>query len=65
MDGNTLSYKKKKKICYLCACRCGKLLRNEDEVQYHAAKTQHSSFSESTDEVKPLSKEEKEAQLAK
>lgn len=44
---------------------CGKLLRNEDEVQYHAAKTQHSSFSESTDEVKPLSKEEKEAQLAK
>lgn len=44
---------------------CGKLLRNEDEVQFHAAKTQHSSFSESTDEVKPLSKEEKEAQLAR
>ena len=52
-------------ILYIVCCRCGKLLRDADAVQFHAAKTQHSSFSESTDEVKPLSKEEKEAQMAR
>ena len=51
-------------IC-INVCRCGKLLRDADAVQFHAAKTQHSSFSESTDEVKPLTKEEKEAQMAR
>ncbi|XP_053399394.1 UBX domain-containing protein 1-A-like [Mercenaria mercenaria] len=44
---------------------CGKLLKNEDAVQFHAAKTQHASFSESVDEVKPLSEEEKREQLLK
>lgn len=42
---------------------CGKLLKNQDEMEYHAAKTDHSSFSESTEEKKPLSEEEKKAQL--
>ncbi|XP_060570542.1 UBX domain-containing protein 1-like [Ruditapes philippinarum] len=44
---------------------CGKLLKDEDAVQFHAAKTQHASFSESVDEVKPLSQEEKQEQLRK
>ncbi|BFZ06875.1 hypothetical protein BsWGS_09914 [Bradybaena similaris] len=44
---------------------CGKVLRNEMEVQTHAARTQHSSFSESTEEVKPLTEEEKREQIAK
>ncbi len=34
-------------------------------VQAHAARTQHSNFSESTDEVKPLTAEEKLKQLAR
>lgn len=42
---------------------CGKLLKNQDEMEYHAAKTDHSSFSESTEEKKPLTEEEKKAQL--
>ncbi|XP_063822764.1 UBX domain-containing protein 1 [Ostrinia nubilalis] len=43
---------------------CGKLLKNQDEMEFHAAKTNHSSFSESTEEKKPLTEEEKKAQLA-
>ncbi|XP_058815835.1 UBX domain-containing protein 1-A [Topomyia yanbarensis] len=43
---------------------CGKLFKTQDEVEFHAAKTQHSSFSESTEEKKPLTEEEKKAQLA-
>lgn len=42
---------------------CGKLFKNQDEVEFHAAKTNHSSFSESTEEKKPLTEEEKKAQL--
>ncbi|CAL1537316.1 unnamed protein product [Lymnaea stagnalis] len=44
---------------------CGKLLKNPMDAQAHAARTQHASFSESTDEVKPLTDEEKRDQLAK
>ncbi|CAK1540740.1 unnamed protein product [Leptosia nina] len=43
---------------------CGKLFKNQDEMEYHAAKTNHSNFSESTEEKKPLTEEEKKAQLA-
>ncbi|XP_065078398.1 UBX domain-containing protein 1 [Ochlerotatus camptorhynchus] len=43
---------------------CGKLFKSQDEVEFHAAKTQHSSFSESTEEKKPLTEEERKAQLA-
>lgn len=42
---------------------CGKLFKNQEEVEFHAAKTNHSSFSESTEEKKPLTEEEKKAQL--
>jgi len=38
---------------------CQKLMRTEDEVQFHAAKSGHVNFSESTDEVKPLTEDEK------
>ena len=44
---------------------CGKLLRSELEAQTHAARTQHTNFSESTEEIKPLTEEEKKEQLAK
>uniref|UniRef100_A0A182QJE4 UBX domain-containing protein n=1 Tax=Anopheles farauti TaxID=69004 RepID=A0A182QJE4_9DIPT len=43
---------------------CGKLFKSQEEVEFHAAKTEHSSFSESTEEKKPLTEEEKKAQLA-
>ena len=35
-----------------------------DDAQFHAATSGHSNFSESTEEKKPLTKEEKEAQIA-
>ncbi len=40
--------------------RCGKLLKDPDAATAHAMKTNHSSFSECTDVVKPLTAEEKE-----
>ena len=49
----------------MCVCSCGKVLRNMDDAQFHAVKSGHSNFSESTEEKKPLTKEEKEAQIAK
>lgn len=33
------------------------------EVEFHAGKTGHSSFSESTEEKKPLTEEEKQEQM--
>ncbi|GFR72421.1 UBX domain-containing protein 1 [Elysia marginata] len=44
---------------------CSKLLKSELDAQAHAAKTQHSSFSESVEEIKPLTEEEKKEQLAR
>lgn len=43
---------------------CGKLCKDQAEVEFHAAKTGHSNFSESTEEKKPLTEEEKKQQLA-
>jgi len=47
---------------YVCN-DCGKLLRNWNAVQFHAEKTEHQNFDESTTEVAPLSAEEKKAKL--
>ncbi|KAK2561013.1 UBX domain-containing protein 1 [Acropora cervicornis] len=44
---------------------CSKRLRSENEVQLHAARSGHSNFSESTEEIKPLTKEEKQQQYEK
>lgn len=41
---------------------CGKLLKSELDAQAHAARTSHSNFSESTDEVRLLTEEEKQQQ---
>ncbi|KAH8278297.1 hypothetical protein KR044_010186 [Drosophila immigrans] len=43
---------------------CGKVLKDQTEVEYHAAKTGHSNFSESTEEKKALTEDEKKEQLA-
>lgn len=43
---------------------CGKLCSDQSEVDFHTAKTDHSNFSESTEEKNPLTKEEKIQQLA-
>jgi len=42
---------------------CGKLFKNEDEVQFHAAKSNHTQFSESTEVVKALTEEERKERL--
>lgn len=44
---------------------CGKLLKSEAEVEFHAVKSSHVNFSESTDEVKPLSEAERLARVSK
>ena len=43
---------------------CGKQLRSELEVQTHAGRTGHQNFSESVEEIKPLTEEEKKEKLA-
>ncbi|XP_014661839.1 PREDICTED: UBX domain-containing protein 1-A-like isoform X2 [Priapulus caudatus] len=44
---------------------CNRNFRREIDVEAHAVKTGHSSFSESTEEVKPLTEEEKQQQMQK
>ncbi|XP_050036730.1 UBX domain-containing protein 1-like [Dermacentor andersoni] len=44
---------------------CGKLFRSSPEVEFHAVKSGHKSFSESVEEVKPLTEEEKQEQARK
>lgn len=44
---------------------CGKLFDTNEAVEFHATKTGHQSFSESTEERRPLTDEEKKEQLAK
>ncbi|XP_017299954.1 UBX domain-containing protein 1-like [Diaphorina citri] len=44
---------------------CGKLFQTQVEIEFHAAKSGHSNFSESTEEKKPLTEEEKAEKLKK
>ncbi|PSN51014.1 hypothetical protein C0J52_07448 [Blattella germanica] len=44
---------------------CGRLFKSQLEIEFHAAKSGHSNFSESTEEKKPLTEEEKREQLKK
>lgn len=44
---------------------CGKLFKSQEDIEYHAAKSGHEHFSESTEEKKPLTEEEKKEQLSK
>lgn len=42
---------------------CGKKFRSTAQAEFHASKTEHTDFSESTEEIKPLTEEEKKAKL--
>ncbi|KAL2888884.1 UBA-like protein [Ceratocystis lukuohia] len=42
---------------------CGKLFKNADLATFHATKSGHTDFSESTEAIKPLTEEEKQAKL--
>lgn len=44
--------------------QCGKILSNMANLELHANKTGHSDFEESTQQVKPLTEEEKAAKVA-
>lgn len=44
---------------------CNRLFKDEMEIQFHASKSGHSDFSESTEEKKPLTEEQKKEQLVK
>ncbi|KAF2013715.1 hypothetical protein BU24DRAFT_424719 [Aaosphaeria arxii CBS 175.79] len=43
---------------------CGKKFRSTAQAEFHASKSGHENFSESTEEIKPLTEEEKAARLA-
>ncbi|KAJ3532075.1 hypothetical protein NM688_g7477 [Phlebia brevispora] len=43
--------------------QCGKVFRNTALAQYHAEKSGHDQFEESTEEIKPLTEEEKKQKL--
>ncbi|KAI9325867.1 ubiquitin-related domain-containing protein [Zopfochytrium polystomum] len=43
---------------------CGRLLRDATSAEAHAIKTGHQNFSESVEQIKPLTEEEKAAKLA-
>ncbi|KAI8841112.1 ubiquitin-related domain-containing protein [Chytriomyces cf. hyalinus JEL632] len=42
---------------------CGRLLRNAAAAEFHAVKSGHQNFSESTQAIKPLTEDEKKAKL--
>ena len=42
---------------------CGKKFRSNAQATFHATKTGHQDFSESTEEIAPLTEEEKKAKL--
>ncbi|KAI0153190.1 ubiquitin-related domain-containing protein [Xylariaceae sp. FL1272] len=43
---------------------CGKKFRTQGEAEFHAGKSGHTDFAESTDVIAPLTEEEKKARLA-
>lgn len=42
---------------------CGKKFRSHAQAEFHASKTQHVDFSESTEEIAPLTEEQKKQKL--
>lgn len=42
---------------------CGRKLRSHAQAEFHATKTGHMNFAESTEEIAPLTEEEKKAKL--
>ncbi|KAI9680594.1 MAG: hypothetical protein M1817_004034 [Caeruleum heppii] len=42
---------------------CGKKFRSQAQAEFHASKTEHVDFAESTEEIAPLTEEEKKAKL--
>jgi len=40
---------------------CNRLFKDEMEIQFHASKSGHSDFAESTEEKKPLTEEQKKS----
>jgi hypothetical protein len=42
---------------------CGKKFRSQAQAEFHASKTEHVDFSESTEEIAPLTEEDKKARL--
>ena len=43
---------------------CGRRLRSVAQAEFHASKSGHENFSESTEEIAPLTEEEKKEKLA-
>lgn len=44
---------------------CNKQFKSDTDLEFHAVKSGHVNFEESTDDIRPLTEEEKQAQLRK
>lgn len=42
---------------------CGKKFRSQAQAEFHASKTEHVDFAESTEEIAPLTEEQKKARM--
>lgn len=42
---------------------CGKKFRSQTQAEYHASKSEHVDFQESTEEIAPLTEEQKQSRL--
>lgn len=42
---------------------CGKKFRSQAQAEYHASKSEHVDFQESTEEIAPLTEEQKQLRL--
>ncbi|KAF7992864.1 hypothetical protein HCN44_005208 [Aphidius gifuensis] len=62
-DNNGASVKETAEAKSLKCDVCGKLFKSSLEVEFHATKSGHDKFSESTEEKKPLTEEEKKEKL--
>lgn len=52
-------------LCFVFLSSCGKLFKTSEEVEFHAVKSGHTNFSESTEEKKPLTEEEKQQKVCR
>lgn len=43
---------------------CGKKFRGQSQAEFHASKTEHVDFSESTEEIAPLTEDQKKEKLS-
>lgn len=62
-DGEPPALKAGEEARSLVCNECGKKFRSKEQAEFHATKTGHVDFAESTEEIAPLTEAEKKAKL--